>query len=44
MRIRLHRGQQRLSMFMAIVMLVSIIVPFSYVKVAEAAPTRSGCH
>lgn len=38
MRIRLHRCQKQLSMFMAIVMLLSLIVPFSPVKVAEAAP------
>lgn len=38
MRIRLHRCQKQLSTFMAIVMLLSIIVPFSPVKVAEASP------
>lgn len=38
MRIRLHRCQRPLSMLLAIVMLLSIIVPFSPVKVAEASP------
>lgn len=38
MRIRLHRCQRPLSMLLAIVMLLSIIVPFSPVRVAEAAP------
>ncbi|MCM3260929.1 5'-nucleotidase C-terminal domain-containing protein [Paenibacillus lautus] len=38
MRIRLHRCQRPLSMILAIVMLLSIIVPFSPVKVAEASP------
>ncbi|MGC6585111.1 lamin tail domain-containing protein [Paenibacillus sp. Dod16] len=38
MRIRLHRRQRPLSMLLAIVMLLSIIVPFSPVKVAEASP------
>ncbi|WP_433938071.1 5'-nucleotidase C-terminal domain-containing protein [Paenibacillus lautus] len=37
MRIRLHRCQRPLSMLLAIVMLLSIIVPFSPVKVAEAS-------
>ncbi|MHA2855711.1 5'-nucleotidase C-terminal domain-containing protein [Paenibacillus lautus] len=38
MRIRLNRCQRPLSMLLAIVMLLSIIVPFSPVKVAEASP------
>ncbi|MCI1773900.1 MAG: 5'-nucleotidase C-terminal domain-containing protein [Paenibacillus lautus] len=38
MRIRLHRCQRPLSVLLAIVMLLSIIVPFSPVKVAEASP------
>lgn len=38
MRIRLHRCQRPLSVLLVIVMLLSIIVPFSPVKVAEASP------
>lgn len=38
MHIRLHKYQKHLSMLLAIVMLLSILVPFSPVKVAEAAP------
>ena len=38
MRIRLNRCQRPLSVLLAIVMLLSIIVPFSPVKVAEASP------
>ncbi|MFB4331308.1 5'-nucleotidase C-terminal domain-containing protein [Paenibacillus sp. CR_12] len=38
MRIRLHRCQRPLSVLLVIVMLLSIVVPFSPVKVAEASP------
>lgn len=38
MRIRIHKCSKQLSLFLAIVMLVTIMVPFSPVKVADASP------